>query len=481
MSQLTAPDKLNLYGDDLSYYERGYQYYIDSAYEFYNSHECISKNNVYKGYDYVTGWRSEYSILVSINNIITQYGSIEKNKEINQIFGEAFFFRAYMYLLLTQKFGRTLIIDDLDINYSQKRASIEEVYEFIETNLYKALKLLPDNNLSARIPYVTPCKGTVKAVLAELYLSWAGYPIIDKQKYNDAAREASGLIDSASYFGYELLPDFAYLWKKDHLFNNENVFSFYCDNSSPLGWYGMRNEFYQTNNAVSESNINTTEINFFNNYPAGYRKEITFKTDLTFYRYNFDTNWKLISKDSIIKHFDQVDPCARIAYRKFFYDTTIVHHYRYDTAYIRITGHPIDNAQFLGIGRNYILRFAQTVLTYAEAMARSGQLNDKAYECVNKIRRRARHLPLNEPSAFDLPKGLSPEAFADSVVWERAWELCAENNVRWNDLKRLELVEKLPKMQHPLEGGPPPRYDKSVYFEPVPSWEIRLNPHLRDK
>jgi hypothetical protein len=88
---------------------------------------------------------------------------------------------------------------------------------------------------------------------------------------------------------------------------------------------------------------------------------------------------------------------------------------------------------------------------------------------------------LNEPSVYDLQKGLSPEVFADSVVWERAWELCAENNVRWNDLRRLELVEKLPEMRHPLEGGSPAKFDKSVYFWPIPAGDIRLNPGLKDK
>jgi hypothetical protein len=332
--------------------------------------------------------------------------------------------------------------------------------------------LLPDNNASARIPYVTPCRGTAKAFLAELYLNWAGYPIKDTRKYYDAAIQARDLIDSASYFGYELLPDFADLWKKDHLYNNENIFSFYCNN------YLIKN--YNTSDLskfYGEHMINlSAEVNFYNNYPAGYRKEITFKTSYTFYEENWDPILrKTVITDSTVVKIDKVDPCDRIEYRKFYYDTTVVHNYRYVSQYF-----VSDNPEVFGINRNYILRFAQTVLTYAEAMARSGQLNDKAYEAVNMIRRRARHLPLNEPSAYDLPKGLSPEAFADSVVWERAWELCAENSMRWNDLRRLELVEKLPEMQHPLEGGPPPRYDKSVYFEPIPNGDIRLDPYLRE-
>jgi hypothetical protein len=113
-------------------------------------------------------------------------------------------------------------------------------------------------------------------------------------------------------------------------------------------------------------------------------------------------------------------------------------------------------------------------------MARSGQLNTKAYDCVNRIRRRAHHLDLEVPSAFDLPSGLSANAFADSVVWERAWELCAEPEGRWFDLIRLEMVEDLPKLRNLSEGGPPGLvFDKSVYFFPIPESDKVLNPNLR--
>jgi hypothetical protein len=444
--------------DDLSYY-RPY-------YDFYAGEKCITKTQPpYKEPTYVeSSWYKYYYIVISANNLILQYKNGERNKTIQEIYGEVHLLRGYTYYLLTQKYGRVPIVDDLDINYTERLASFESIYMFIENEYKQAISLLPNNNMSARIPYVTPNRGTAKALLAELYLSWAGYPIKDKQKYFDAAREAGSVIDSAAYFGYELLPDFADLWRKDHLFNSENIFALYCKN-----YTGVR-----TNDESFSVPSSGTEINFFNNYPPSYRKEITFKTNAIFHKRNLDSiTQRLISIDTIVMHFDQVDPCARIGYLKFYLDTVII---KADST----KGRRNDSKTVSYINRFYILRYAQTVLTYAEAMARSGQLNDKAYESVNIIRRRSRHLPLNEPSTFDLQKGLSPEAFADSVVWERAWELCAENSVRWNDLRRLELVEKLPEMQYRYEGGPPPRYDKSVYFEPIPSGDIRLDPHLRE-
>jgi starch-binding outer membrane protein, SusD/RagB family len=132
------------------------------------------------------------------------------------------------------------------------------------------------------------------------------------------------------------------------------------------------------------------------------------------------------------------------------------------------------------MSKTYLFRYAHTMLTYAEAAARSGQLNDKAYECVNQIRRRANHVDLNTPSVYDLQPGLSAEAFADSVVQERAWELAGEPEGRWFDIVRLNMIKELPSLRDPAEGGPPTTFDESAYFLDIPQSEIDLNPNLAE-
>jgi hypothetical protein len=99
----------------------------------------------------------------------------------------------------------------------------------------------------------------------------------------------------------------------------------------------------------------------------------------------------------------------------------------------------------------YLLRYAQTLLTYSEARARSGILDDSTYEVVNMIRRRANKLDPYTPSDFDLQRNLNTEQFLDSVVWERAWELCAEPNGRWFDIVRLDLKDKLPEYRYDFD------------------------------
>ncbi len=419
-----------------------------------------------------------YKVIASINNIIKQYNNFSiQDKSTREILGELYFLRSYCYFRLTRTYGQVPLIDNIDISYTVPKSSFLEIYKFIENDLIVAKSLLPENNSTARIPYVTPHRGTAKAILAEVYLSWAGYPVKDISKYGLAAKEAGETIESAGYFGFGLVNDFAYLWDSIHLYNTESVFTIYFAipshySSTALPFYlseipylnflygGISFHFSGIAFTTAPdlpyvmSYFPPTEVESFNNYPPGYRKDITFFT--TIYVPPESVN----SGDTGYIHITHVSPCSRIAYRKFYYQPYYLDKY------------------FLGSSKVYLFRFAQTVFTYAEAMARSGQLNAQAYEYVNQIRRRAHQLDLYSPSVYDLPAGLSPEAFADSVVWERAWELCGEPEGRWFDLVRLEMVEDLPKLRDPKEGGPPSVFDKSVYYFTIPGNDTLLNPNL---
>ncbi|MGD2034341.1 MAG: RagB/SusD family nutrient uptake outer membrane protein, partial [Bacteroidales bacterium] len=104
----------------------------------------------------------------------------------------------------------------------------------------------------------------------------------------------------------------------------------------------------------------------------------------------------------------------------------------------------------------------------------------QAYEAVNIIRRRAHKADLYSPSEYDLTPGLSAGQFVDSVLWERAWELCAEPEGRWFDLMRLEMVEDLPSLRNVNDmRGYPDVITKDFYFRDIPESEIDFNPNLQ--
>jgi hypothetical protein len=464
----------NIKGDDINLYDSNYDSYYGG----------FSSNGPKIIEDFEINWEKLYQTIGSANNVLSQFEtSLSLSDDSRKILGEIYMIRAYCYFRLTRTYGQIPLISDIDINYNVKKASYTDIYSFIEKDLKMAMELLPVSNTSARIPFVTPHRGVAKSILAEVYLSWAGYPCNDSQKYTLAAKEAGETIDSADYFGFGLLDDFAYLWDSAHYYNQESEFAlFFADPNHSSGWQennglytGMK--YFYLNSTEYGFNPNYVDLSFFcaegkfyNSYPYSYRKEITFYSTIYVPGYVKDYLPKLDTGFITIK---QVGGNDRIAYRKFYYHPSIVDRNRYYSYFP-----PGENFLFYGISRIYLFRYAQTLLTYAEAMARSGQLNSKAFECVNQIRRRANQLEIYSPSAFDLQPGLSPEAFADSVVWERAWELCGEPEGRWFDLVRLEKVEDLPNLRYKKELGPPIHFTRSEYFFPIPAFDTTLNPNL---
>jgi len=463
-----------LKGDDLNNSTPNYS-------GFYGLKDCWNEGDL--NWSTSVAWEKLYSIIASVNNILNQYNlSSISDKRIRGILGEVLYIRAYCYFRLTRTYGEVPVINNIDISYTVSKSSFTDIYKFIESDLNNAMALLPENNAKARLPYETPHRGTAKALLAEVYLSWAGYPVKDISKYELAMSEAGEVIDSADYFGLGMVSDFAHLWDKEHYFNEESVFALYYANperstimdeinKSYLG-FSFENSYDQCfminpNSKYIGLFYYCTEVNFYNKYPRNYRKEICFYS--TIY-----VPAEFSDKDTGYLYLDEVDICNRIGCRKFYYEpyeVSMNQYYPGSSYLIFLAGNP----------RIYVFRFAHTLLTYAEASARSGQLNEKAYECVNRIRRRAHNVDIYTPSVYDIQPGLSPEVFADSVVWERAWELAGEPEGRWFDLIRLEMVEDLPGLRHPDEGGPPETFDKSAYFFPVPEGDIRLNPNLRNK
>ena len=473
---------INLKGDDIILGNADYSnYYYDSE-EYY----CWTYSGN-ENYRQDANWSNLYHIITSANNIITQFETrVTLSRQMEELLGEAYFFRAYTYFRLTRTFGQVPLVKDIDIDYSIPLSSFETIYSFIEKDLEKAKQLLPANSSVTRNPFYVPHKGTAKALLAEVYLSWAGYPVKDNLKYARAASEAGETLDSADYFGFGLMPDFIHLWEKEYNGNPETVFAiYYADpvqaiafNEINMVYWGYYQESrYQgiqtsPNSACFIPGFSPVEVNFFNDFPDSYRKDITFFTTI----YVPDEYPYYPQIDTGFVHISTTDICDRIAYRKFYVENTIIR-------WSDIEEIPFESPLILYMGNSkiYLLRYAHTLLTYAEAMARSGQLDASAYEAVNRIRRRANNMYQHASSIYDLTPGLSAEAFADSVVQERAWELAGEFEGRWFDLVRLEKVEDLPDLRHPDEGGfPEEAVTKENYFFSIPQEEQYLNPNLSE-
>ncbi len=467
-----------IYGDDidLRYYgnrskiddwQGNFLYYTPCELGFSNLEYNTRLNEKTRMY-----WEDLYETIINTNNIIIQFENEANSFMERSVLGEAYLIRTYCYFRLVRIFNEVPIITDLDIDYHVQKSTTKDIYKFIENDLIRAVKLLPSNNEQARIPYKSVHRGTAKAILAEVYLTMGGFPLFDNRGYANAAKYAKEVIDSANYFGFILEEDMETLWEDAEIYFEAVLASHYTC-WFPAEYPNEFNNYDQGDNFTSGlvlGSYNSSffgpdpEINFYNNFPKDYRRDITYLN----YPYIFETHSSVIdpSFQGGYVYFDTIDFCTEMKFRK---------HYNINT----------DNFGFLDSYNGfiiYIYRYAHTLLTYAEAKAHIGELDESAYEAINMVRRRAKKIDIYTESEYDLKTGLSQELFLDSVVWERAWEFCAEPEGRWFDLLRLEMVEEIPELRHPDQPGPPQEEDinANIYFAPVPTEEIKLNPYLND-
>jgi len=375
------------------------------------------------------------------------------------------------------------VVENTDVEFSMKNTSIADVYDFIESDLKKAIDLLPATNDEARIKFETPFRGTAKAFMAEAYLTMGGVQVNDHDKYEKAASMAKEVIDSSAFYGLGLMPDLADLWNGEHKHNPEAIFAIHVlDASKDIsnGVDAFNNELFTFTGTGGLGFYNNTLCRnynyvcvapvFYNSFPGNYRKEVSFQTRHV--PNNLSVSWDPVTHnpklhyDSVyLKHYDTINFSTDIAYRKFYTQFSIPDSILLKGSYMN----PAIYGHYTG-GVVYLFRYAQTLLTYAEAKARIGEVDASVYEAINQVRRRANKVSLNSPSPFDLQPGLSQMQFLDSVIQERAWELCAEPEGRWFDIMRLGLTGTLVavKQKQKIIVYPIPT-QKNNFYLPLPT------------
>lgn len=437
-----------------------------------------------------------YKTIACANGVLKKSESLNQNSpEVQHLLGEAYFMRAYAYFWLVRVFGQVMIIDNVDVDYNVKKASFSEIYSFIVRDLRTAINLLPASSNQARVKYVTPHRGSAKALLAEVYLTGAGYPLRDTKMYAEAAKIAGDVVDSAAYFGMGLMDDLADLWNGKNEINKESIFSMYATGSKLPHYYpdSEKKQYAVTDIYFSCPRIGWIGMvhvaaKFFNTFPNGYRKNMTYQNRFLYVysppcivdSLNPATQYCPPSETMEV-YKNSKDLGFMMFFRKYYTRFDMPDSLLYLNNYYYGYGYGIDDYFFLENYGNviYCLRYAHTLLTYAESKARSGQLDASAYEAVNQVRRRANKVNVFAPSVYDLKPGLSPEQFCDSVVSERGWEFCAEPEGRYFDLLRLDRLSKLADYKYPRDGHVyPVRVNMETYFWPLPQTDIMLNPNL---
>lgn len=149
---------------------------------------------------YVAGmWRYLY---VGINNLNSLIDNIDKpvmdETQRGYIKGQALFLRGYYYFLLTSNFGDVpLILHSPAITDVNTTATAQvQVYTQIVADMKQAESLLQGRTVVSVGYNDVVTQTAVQAILARVYLYWAGYPINDVAKYNDVLTYTNKVISS---------------------------------------------------------------------------------------------------------------------------------------------------------------------------------------------------------------------------------------------------------------------------------------------
>lgn len=145
---------------------------------------------------------------------------------------------------------------------------------------------------------------------------------------------------------------------------------------------------------------------------------------------------------------------------------------------------PLDrNKPYNGSNNFYIIRYAEILLTYAEALIESGKWQDKAVlKSINEVRRRAGQVEASE-AVYN-----SQEKVRELLRRERRVELAFEGS-RYLDIRRWNIAEKV--MDGAVYGAVSPKTGEKVQIEtrsykvgknevlPIPQSELLANKNLK--
>jgi len=493
-----------------------YATYLPSPWNVYDNEEAFSDNAintlprflsraVYKagimGVDQSAvgtlscGWSKLYGGIRQANLFIEKVNESELDEDWKtKRLGEARFLRAYMYSMLWTTYGGVPIITDvLDMNTQgdeiyRARNTAEETYNFIidECDAINDDLLITANEVGR----VT--RGTALSLKAYCQLFWAS-PLYntsnDKSRWATAAATYKSIMNMGQY---QLFPSYSEQFLEENNNNSEVIFArqflagsygscrtglyaVYKSGGGTRGW-GMNNPTQELVDCYCMANglpIDDPGSGYDPQNPYANREK-RFYDDITY--------------DGSIWLDEEVVTVIGVGSLNEL-DINDAGH-RTNTGYYWLKmmdeRYTIGGCKRLESGEFKIYRYAETLLSYAEAQNEAEGPDASVYQAINDVRIRAELPPLEG--------GMTQAEIREAIYRERRVELSFEEK-RWRDLLRLRLAEeKLDgtshAMQITLEGGekvytviPTPggsmTFDPSKnYLFPIPRDVLEKNPNI---
>lgn len=405
-------------------------------------------NNTYQQYQFdnltVAGssapvqnfWRDCYQAIMYTNMVITRiFGSQVPDAARKVIVSEARFIRALTYFNMVRIYGGVPLyseeISNLNAVYETKRSSVDEVYDFIISDLIAAQNIDSERseqqNASAK---GRATSAAVKALLGKVYLH-----------RHDYANAVTTLTDVIENSGYTLI-DLDDLYNPDTPVNDEVIFAI---NYERVG--GQNNPF---------------AYNFLPKYSRGILPDIT-SGDNGDGVYNLEDNIVAGFDKTNDKRFALIDSAETLSGAdliKFYYTKKYL-----DEGAVVGTGTPYYSASDF-----IFLRFADVLLMCADAVNQSDNTAG-AYPYINAVRTRA--------GLGDLPGGLTKSQMNDALAAERQKEFIGEAD-RWFDLsfRGFDYLKTTLNNFFPTSHTPLSTVKDHMNIFPIPADQVNLKPEV---
>ena len=173
-------------------------------------------------------WAANYEGIYRANIVLEKVPPIQMDAQLKaRILGEAKFIRAWFYYNLVTMFGGVPIADRVlaPSDYNMPRASAEEVWNLVESDLKEAAQVLPLRNQYPMQDLGRITKGAAQALLLKAYL-W-------QNRFAEAQPLAEEIINSNQYF---LDPDYSRIFTQGGQNGPESIFEIQYMNASGGNW-----------------------------------------------------------------------------------------------------------------------------------------------------------------------------------------------------------------------------------------------------
>lgn len=380
-------------------------------------------------------WKQAYKGIHSANYFLENVDKVPVTNPalINQFKGEAKTLRAYQYIKLAGLYGDVpLVTTSITLEQARalKRTPITEIYDFIDKELAEAAALLPAS-YSAAADKGRIARSAAWALKARADLHAGRY-----QPAVDAATQVNSL-GHTLHNSYEKLFSYAAENNKEVILDKQFIKDNYPnDVFAIIAPYSQKNgnSSYVPTKALADT-YQMKDGKKINDPGSGFDPAHPFDNRDPRLRYSLFVDGDALPAGNVFHPAPNSGTADAIG-STYIASTTGYNLKKYinEEDYVNPTN----------CGINIILlRYAEVLLTYAEAKIELNQLDQSVYDAINTVRQRA---DVNMPA---LPAGLNQSQLREAVRYERTVELAFEGQ-RLYDIRRWKTAETV--MAGPVYG-----------------------------